>query len=140
MTFKEVEQSLPNGFHDSAIRRIDADFLGPSISIAMDLHASVEGDINPELYRSGTLKVVCPYLFFLEPPDPSYPFVPRGAPVNATGFSVKPGENAKVDALLDRIPREATALVFFLDDWNSYLYLAGSSVEFSWDDSGSKDV
>ena len=137
MTFREIEQNLPNGFHDSAIRGISVDFVNLSISIAVDLHASVEGDSDPERYRPGTLKVICPYLFFLDPPDPSYPFVPRGAPVNASSFPVRQGENAKVDALLQRIPPEATAFAFFLDDWNSYLYVAGSSVEFSWDSNGS---
>jgi hypothetical protein len=75
-------------------------------------------------------------LFFIEPPDPSYPFVPGGSAVSASGFSVTPGEDAKLDALLQRIPAEATVFGFFLDGWNSYLYVAGAWVEFSWDDGG----
>jgi hypothetical protein len=100
----------------------------------MDLHASIEGDSDPERYRPGTLKVVLPYLFFLSPPDPSYQFVLHGRPVNASGFSVRLGGDTKLDALLERIPPNRTAFGFFLDDWNSYLYLAGASVEFAWDD------
>jgi hypothetical protein len=133
MTFKEIELSLPNGFHDIGVREINADFVNLSISIAMDLHASIEGDLNPECYRPGILKVICPYLFFLDSPDPRYSFIPRGVPLNASGFSVEPGKDTRIDALLQRIPPEATTFVFFLDDWNSYLYLAGASVEFSWD-------
>ena len=134
MKFEDVQRSLPNGFHDSVIRVINIDFVSVSILLRMDLHASVEGDRDPERYRPGTLKVFGPYFFFLEPPDAAYPFIPDGKPVNASGAPVNFGENPKLDALLKRIPEDSTTFVFFLDDWNTYLYIAGASVEFSWDD------
>jgi len=133
MTFEEVEQSLPNGFHDAALRGISADFVNLSIKLEMELHASVEGDANPERYLRGVLSVTRPYLFFLDPPDSRYGFIPRGMPVNASGFALKAGKDPKIDALLQRIPADATAFVFFLDDWNTYLYVAGATVQFSWD-------
>lgn len=137
MTFEEIKQSLPNGFHDCTIREIHADFIGLAILLRMDLHISGEDDRDhPDRYRAGTLKVIRPYLFFLEPPDPSCPFIPRGEPLNASGASLKLGDNAKADALLERLPAEATAFVFFLDDWNSYLYVAGAAAEFLWNDQG----
>src|SRR5579871_1304488 len=132
MTFEDLNKQLPNGFHDSTICEISVDFLNSSILLKMELHVSVEGDRDREHYRLGTLKVIQPYLFYLEPPDPNYPFVLRGKPLNASGASVHLGKNPKVDALLKSIPRDATAFVFFLDDWNSYLYAAGVGVEFSW--------
>ena len=136
MTFEEIEQELPNGFHDAEIRQISMDFVNRSIIIGMNLHASVAGDPDPERYRPGTLKVMSPYLFFIEPPDPHYHFVPDGSPINASGSSVKIGQNTAVDRLLAVLPPNATVYLFFLDDWNSCLYLAGASVEFSWDDDG----
>ena len=99
----------------------------------MNLDASIEGDVS-ERYRPGTLTLINPYIFFLDPPDPAYSFIPQGKDVNASSFRVGRGQDSKVDALLARIPTNATAFGFFLDDWNSYLYLAGADVEFSWDD------
>lgn len=136
MTFEELEEKLPNGFHDAEIRTINIDFLNRSIVVGMNLHASMPGDLDPERYRPGTLRVVSPYLFFIEPPDSRYHFVPNGRPLNATGNSVKVGKDAAVDHLLPVLPPNATVYLFFLDDWNSCLYLAGASVEFSWDDDG----
>jgi hypothetical protein len=136
MTFEETVQNLPNGFHDSKIRKLSVDFIGRSILISMELLVGLPDTPNPEGYRSGTLKVVAPYLFFVEPPDASYPFTPFGKPVSATGAVVRPGGNPRIDELLQHIPQDATAFVFFLDDWNSYLYIAGGSLEFSWDDEG----
>jgi hypothetical protein len=136
MTFEEIKQRLPNGFHDAEIRKISVDFVNRSIVMGMNLHVSVPGDADPERYRAGTLEVLSPFLFFIEPPDPRYHFVPDGAPLNATGNSVKVGQNAEIDRLLEVLPPNATVYLFFLDDWNSCLYLGGASVEFSWDDGG----
>ena len=37
MTFEELEQKLPNGFHDAAIREINFDFIGRSVVVGMDI-------------------------------------------------------------------------------------------------------
>ncbi|HEU0047498.1 MAG TPA: hypothetical protein VFQ43_07830 [Nitrososphaera sp.] len=134
MTFEELAQKLPNGFHDAEILKISMDFVNRSIVIGMNLLTGVPGDPDPERYRPGALRVVSPYLFFIEPPDPSYHFVPDGSPINASGSSIKVGKSAEVDRLLAVLPPNSTPYFFFLDDWNSCLYLAGASVEFSWDD------
>jgi hypothetical protein len=137
LTFEEANQKVPNGFHDAEIRKISIDFVDRSIVMGMNLHVGVPSDPDPERYRAGTLKVLSPCLFFIEHPDPRYDFVPDGSPINASGNSVKVGQNAEVDRLLAVLPPNTTAYLFFLDDWNSCLYLAGASVEFSWDDDGS---
>ena len=134
MTFEELEQKLPNGFHDAAIREITFDFIGRSVVVAMDLLTGVPDDPHPELYRPGKLRVAPVYLFFIEPPDPNYAFVPNGSHLKVDGDSVKVGQNAEVDRLLPMIPQNATRYRFFLEKWNAFLYLAGGGVELSWDD------
>lgn len=133
MTFEELEQELPNGFHDAAIKEIRMDFVGRSILVGMEILVGLPGSPNQEEYRPGTLKVLFPHLFFLEPPDPRYPFVPDGSPLNVGGDSVRVGQNPQVDRLLEVLPKNATTYRFFLEEWNSFLYLAGASVEFCWD-------
>ena len=132
MTFEELIQELPNGFHDAEILGIRVDFVNRSIVIGMNLLVGVPGAPDPERYDRGTLRVVSPYLFFIEPPDPKYHFVFDGSPINATGSSIKVGQSAEVDRLLAVLPPNSTAYLFFLDDWNSCMYLAGAGVEFSW--------
>lgn len=136
MTFEEIEQELPNGFHDAEIRTIAVNFVDRSIAVGMDLHFGSEGDSDPERHRSGTLKVESFCLFFIEPPDPRYRFVPNGSPLNASGDSVTTGKDPAVDGLLRNLPTGVTLYRFFLDDWNSFLYLGGANVEFSWEDEG----
>ena len=142
MTFEELDQELPNGFHDAKIRSVRVDFVARSIVMGMDLLAGLPDTRDPESYRPGTVSVTQAHMFFLAPPDPNYPVALHGAPVSASGVSVKCGDDAKVGALLQRIPQDSTAFVFFLDDWNSYLYVAGTTVQFSWDndEAGSADL
>jgi hypothetical protein len=134
MTFEELSQELPNGFHDAEIRGVSLDFLVPSIRLEVSLDVSDSDDPDPERYRNGTLQVVTPYLFFLEAPYPDYPFLLDGAPLDVSGDTVLTGQNSSVDKLIEALPPGATAYRFFLHEWNSFLYLAGAGVKFSWDD------
>src|SRR5271156_2972770 len=136
MTFEELSEMLPNGFHDAEIRMIRVDFVDRFMLLGVNIHVSTPGDSDRERYRQGTLKVESLCLFFVEPPDHQHRFVLDGAPLNATGNTARAGQNAKVDRLLTALPPNSTAYLFFLDDWNSRLYLAGAGVEFSWDDGG----
>ena len=133
MTFEQLEKRLPNGFHDAAIREINFDFLGRSVVVGMDLLTGGPDAPQPELYRPGRLRVAPVYLFFVEPPDPNYAFVPNGSHLKVDGDSVKVGQNPQVDRLLLTLPQNAATYRFFLEKWNAFLYLAGGDVEFSWD-------
>jgi len=140
MTFEELAEKLPNGFHDSKIREIKVDFVARSVSVCMDLLVGLPHTSTPEGYRAGTLKLEPTYLFFIEPPDPAYDFIPNGSPLSASGNSVKVGGDTKIDSLLSVLPANAAVYLFFLDNWNSYLYLAGGEVVFSWDDGAVLDA
>ena len=133
MTFQELEQKLPNGFHDASIRKIQLDFMGRSVEIEMDILMAGPDDPDPELCRVGKLRVAPAYLLFIEPPDPRYSFIPDGVSSKVDGDSVKVGQSAEVDRLLPTLPKNATTYRFFLEKWNAFLYLAGAGVEFSWE-------
>jgi hypothetical protein len=137
MTFEELEESLPNGFHDATIRWIKSDFISRSLTIGMELWVGLTDSPNPEEYRTGTLLVDPFYLFFVEPPHPTYGFMPDGSPIIVDGDPVKLGQNPNVDRLLSVLPEDATAYRFFVIDGNSSLFIAGRSVAFWWDDAAS---
>jgi len=138
MTFEKLEMELPNGFHDAEIRGIGLDYVSRTADLRMNLLVGVgtPEDRNAAIYRAGTVRIAGLLLFYIEPPDPHYCFALDGSPLNASGNSVKVGQDAAIDRLLAALPPNSTAYLFFLDDWNSSLYLAGASVEFSWDDDG----
>jgi hypothetical protein len=137
MTFEELEEKLPNGFHDSKVRWMKPDFINSSLTVGMELLVGLPDAPNSEEYRVGTLKVEPFYLFFIEPPDPTYSFRPDGSPLNIDGDPAKPGQNPDVDRLLVVLPQDVTSYRFFLIEWNAFVYVAGRSVSFLWDDGGS---
>lgn len=136
MTFEDLDKELPNGFHDAKLRKIEVDFANKRIILSVDLLQGCPGDPDPERRGFGTLRVLSPRLFFLEAPDPRYSFQMDGSPVGVDGDSVRAGEDAAVDALLRLLPPGTAAYRFFLEDWNSFLYLAGDEVQFNWETGG----
>ena len=133
MTFEELEQTLPNGFHDARILALSLDNLDRTLTIKLSLHVSVEGDGDRERYRIASLGAHSVCLFFMESPDPNYHFLFDGRGIAASGASVALGQDSLIDPLLRKLPPGVTAYRFFLDDWNSFLYLAANDVSLSWE-------
>lgn len=133
MTIKEIEDSLPNGFHDALIRKIQLDFEERLLTIELGLLVDLPEDNVQCQYRNGTLRVFPLYLFFADPPYPGYHFIPNGSPLNATGYPAEKGQNRIFDEISQALPADASVYRFFLDDWNSFLYIAGAGAEFCWD-------
>ncbi len=136
MTFEEVVKSLPNGFHDAKVRKIMVDYEGRSIAMEMELLVGMPGAPNSESYEIGTLTVAPFFFFIVEPPDPSYDFVPDGKPLHVVGDSAKAAQSPTFDSLMADLSKKVESYRFFIEEWNSFLYIAGESVAFSWDDRG----
>lgn len=134
MTFEEIEQSLPNGFHDATLLQVTLDSVGRSATIKISVWVSLAADSDSELYRVGLLKAESISVFFLEPPDPSYEFVLDGRGLRASGNVVSFGQLPELDPLLRSLPSGASAYRFFLKDWNSFFYLAAGEATFAWED------
>ncbi len=141
MTFQELEASLPNGFHDSKLLGLDIDWIGRSIVITVDLLAGLPDAEDPEAMRVGRICVREACLFFIEPPDPEYHFSIAGGPSGLDGDGPwRLDQTAELDSLIQKLPAGTTTYRFYLADWNSYLYLAGSNVEFSWTEEADKGL
>src|SRR5579862_191828 len=138
MTFEELSKDLPNGFHDAWIKSINLNFKNHSILIDLDLCVGNPEDVNPDEMRSGTLKVLSPYLFLIDPPDSKHQLMPSQGSLWIDGDTVKTGQNAELDKFRTQLPPGACLYRFFVDDWNSFMYFAAAGVEFSWDDEPAK--
>jgi hypothetical protein len=138
MTFEELSDELPNGFHDARIKNINLNFKDQAISIELDLWVADLEDVDPDRMRSGTLKVLSPYLFLIDPPDPGHVLMPEHGTLWTDGDPVKPGQNSELDKFRPQLPANACVYRFFVDEWNSFMYFAAAGVEFSWDDEPAK--
>jgi len=67
MTIKEIEYSLPNGFHDSYVNSINVDFKNKSLEIDFSIdHSDI--DTSLPVYKPGKLIIRDLFLFAFEPP------------------------------------------------------------------------
>jgi hypothetical protein len=129
MTFKEAEESLPNGFHDAKIVRILLDYPSGTLLMKMNILVGTPDSADIDEYRSAELKVRGLYFFFIDPPDPRYPFRPNGRPLKVSG---DPATDSS--PVIAKLPEEVSYYRFFVDLWNSFIHVAGSGVEISWNE------
>lgn len=132
-TFDELERSLPNGFHDATILDISFDCVRSRAHIWISVHASKEGDANREEYRVGLLDVRSIHLFFFDRPGNSHNIGTITGGIKVSGDDVTIGQDIEVDDLLKKLPSGANAYRFFMEDWNSFFYIAASEAAFSWE-------
>jgi hypothetical protein len=134
MNFEEIEQSLPNGFHDATLLQASLDSIASSATLKLSVHISLEGDTDRERYRVGILKATGVSLFFIEPPDPNYNFVLNGKGISVSGDAVSLGQVTELNALMSKLPTDATVYRLFLEEWNSFLYIAAREAMFMWEE------
>ncbi|MBI3661719.1 MAG: hypothetical protein HY234_01520 [Acidobacteria bacterium] len=132
MTFGEVEKELPNGFHDAYILSIDLDYVHRSATLQMRLWVGTPDSTDPEKYEPAELKVTGLCFCSIDPPDPDYPFVPDGQPLDACGDPARPDTLPTLDKLLSKLPAGVSSYRFFVEGWNSFVHIAGMEVRLVW--------
>jgi hypothetical protein len=131
MTFSEIEQTLPSGFHDAKIERISLDYPAASLVIEMRILVGTPGEVDQEEYGPAELRVGGLYFCSIEPPDSRYPFKPKGKPLGVSGDD--PADwPLEIGKLLSTLPPGTSCYRFFVEDWNSFIWVAGSDVRILW--------
>ena len=72
-------------------------------------------------------------MFFIELPDQESPFSLDGKGISASGDGEFQGLNSRTEALFEKLPSGRDRYRFFLEDWNSFLYLSATDVSFKWE-------
>jgi hypothetical protein len=74
MTLEEIEQSLPNGFHDARITDITLDYPKRECKFGLEILFSEPHEKDLETYRAATLTLSRFLYCVIEAPDENYPF------------------------------------------------------------------
>ena len=131
MTFEQLEDLLPNGFHDAQIEKVAVDYAQRSASIVMQLLIGTPDSIDRDEYRRATLNISGLGYVAIEPPDPTYPFMRSGAALNVAGYP-EDREKFPLDALQPMMPKDITCYRFFVHDWNAFIHIAAKEIQLSW--------
>ncbi len=139
MKLGEIENSLPNGFHDAKLDGIEVDYTTRTAVMRMrlhtgDPHAALEAE--REAYSRAELAFSGILYFVIDPPDQKYPYSEKdpiwldaGDAVSDRG-SVNPAPLPLIPA--SQLPAGAFAYWFFVHNWNSFIHVAAADAKLIW--------
>lgn len=130
MTLEQIETTLPGGFHDARVRRVDIDYQARSARI--DLVVDV-GDPESEhlgdrdAWRAAQL-VLQDLLFVVFEPPATRPEAYAGEAWITSSGPATAGQRERLPALPDGFFCHA----FFASNWKAFLFAAARDAVLSW--------
>jgi hypothetical protein len=125
MTLEEIDQSLPNGFHDSEILGVRLDYVKRTAEIDLEILVSGPDDEDTEKYQPATLFISGLIYFVIEPPGP--PNTAHAAPSLVDGGSSELEQAAYPPP--KPLPDNAFTYSFFVSNWNAFIHIAALTAD-----------
>jgi hypothetical protein len=134
VTLEELEDNLPNGFHDAEIFSLELNYAAGTAKFRMNLLVGWPDDTKPERdsYQEASLVVRGLCFCSIDPPSSTYPFLPDGKPICVSGDPAKPDTLPSLPDLAAKFPSGAWCHRFFVTDWNAFIHIAGRDAEVTW--------
>jgi hypothetical protein len=136
MKLTELESTLPNGFHDSALTSFEVDYARRILRARFSLKVGVPDDSRETRNDGRDAMVAITGLIFLvvDPPDNAHDFSAGGGAWIADSYETTsiPQFTRHLTDLVKALPEEAFAHSFFASDWNSYIHVAGTDCSVKW--------
>jgi hypothetical protein len=134
MTLEELAFTLPDGFHDAQVSNVSIDYIKREARLIMDLSVGDPSSDDAELrdaYREGELKLSGLLYWVIEPPDANYPYW------ESKQLWIDAGDLASASfrpsvKLPEPLPAGAFASWFFVQGWNSFMYVAAMDASLEW--------
>ena len=131
MTYQEIEDQLPNGLHDAGLLSINLDFMRAVCNMELSLLVGLPSGLTEEekyARRSASIVFKGLHSFIMEPHedelnDPEGLFIVAGP---------LPDEKVTPPPSFNSLPSGVFALWIFLNDNNSFIYLAAREAELVW--------
>lgn len=132
MTIEELENTLPNGFHDSYLVSVAVDFISGTCSIYLDVDFDdpEQPALPAPVFRRMKLHLTGLRLFIFEPPDVRIPFS-GGETVWASGYSTTEKILPNLESYRKTAPSGTFFYSFFLSYYNSFIHLAATEAELA---------
>ena len=137
MTLEEISDSLPNGFHDTQIKKINLDYANREARLDLEIwigtDSSTKGE-DPDTYRAAQL-ILSQLLFcVIEPPDPNYSYQ-EGKPLWVDAGSSPYTQISTSIRLPEPLPEGAFIHWFFVNNWNAFIQVAAKNARLEFLDS-----
>jgi hypothetical protein len=139
MTWAELENTLPSGFHDSALKSLTVDYERRTLTLDVSLKVGDPDGLREQRddIRDAKIEVSGVVFFVIDPPSAGagYDFDSPGELWIADGYEIRsiPEFTKAIDTkLLSAVPREAFVQSFFVKNWNSYIHVGARHCALEW--------
>jgi len=134
MQLEQLENSLPNGFHDAEVEAITVDYVSRKAVMKMQLlvgNPDAATEEEREACKPAELHLSDVLYFAIDAPNPKYKYAEKkGLWINAGRADE---ESAPVPPIpLEQLPAGASAYWFFVNDWNSFIHVAAMDAQLKW--------
>jgi hypothetical protein len=140
MTFEELDQRFPNGFHDAEISRVAVDYENRTVTLTMDLRGNLPESENAHEYRRAFLTASDFYYFSIEAPHVDHLSYRRGSKITVAGYSEDETQFPAFRQVMPTLPVGAFCCRFYVHDWNSFIHIAAKTSQFLRVDDVSHDA
>lgn len=129
MHIRDIEQSLPSGFHDTFLRKITVDY--EKKILLFDITVHVENTDNREyLPQKGRLIVKNLSFFSMDPPGTSHMWQDQDSLwISGSG----PLDELRKKKKFPALKNNEFSHYFFIDEFNGCIHFIASDAEFFWD-------
>ncbi len=130
MTFDELDRSLPNGFHDAWIKRIEVDYVARKVSFVMEILVGLPEDPpgRRSRLRDGLVVLEGMEFIVIEPPTPGAAIEKdRGLWVDSYVGGPLPPEAESLPT-----PADCFLAAFYVDQLNSCMCIAARDARHQW--------
>lgn len=135
MTFNELAQSLPQGFHDAELQRFEMDYLSRVLIFDVVVWiGDMDNEQAREMYRPARVTVEEVAYLVIEPPDPReppelrYPWKEPGT----IRFDTGAGQPQQSESVLPKAPEGTSVTWMFLSDLNRFVLFAAGNAALEW--------
>ena len=137
MTLAELADSLPNGFHDSALKRLAIDYEQQAARLEMSLLVGVPDDPTADrnACRDALVEVLGLQFLIISAPDIGECLSSAGKVCIVDAYETREILSYCKEinpTLLQSLPSDVFAFSFYVSDWNSYMHVAGRDCNMQW--------
>lgn len=121
-------------FHDSTIIKISVDFLTREVKCDCIIFVgNPDGGDTQLIEAAGALTFTGILYIAVEPPYPNYPYHEGGLDISYDGAVDSTNFKHAIPKLPEPLPDDAFSHCFFINNWNSFMFLAATGASFEWD-------
>ena len=133
-SLRQIDDELPNGFHDALLRAVTLDLVSNSASLRLHLFVGepdAASEEAREAYRGATLTLEELMYFVIDVPD-RWDVRPGGRVMIDAGDATD-HSNPRAPTERSALPAGAFAYWIFVHEWNCFIHVAARGAVLQWE-------